>query len=352
MILITTKSPNAELRGATLRVRNLVRYYDCKVEKILVLSIRKIKNEFYQGIPVIYLSVRPRDVMTILRALFFESISSALFKRAELKLHVRNNEAVIFHLLRPYQPTPAKRISVDMCESLAENFSNRSEFYKKWDARFWFFKIESIRLKQLEEKIWRDKRVEKILITRSAFTKYQHLPCRVIPNWREIPEIDFRQAFDEQKIAFLGHVDYELNLASIIRLQAWIANISAKMTLEVVGTVNQRNRRLLSKFENIRLHGFIDDPQPLLSKCVVGVCIINGATGLQNKVLDYLAYGIPPIVSRNVCAAFPGAAPFSVADGPDEFSSLLQKFTRIHERQTYLQSCVNYVRKTERQFFL
>ena len=131
-----------------------------------------------------------------------------------------------------------------------------------------------------------------------------------------------------------------------------MADISAQITLEVVGTVNKRNRQMLSKYENIRLHGFVDDPQPILSKCAVGVCIIDGATGLQNKVLDYLAYGIPPIVSRNVCAAFPGAAPFSLADDSGEFSMLLKKFTRAHERQDYLQSCVNYVRQTEKKFFL
>ena len=137
------------------------------------------------------------------------------------------------------------------------------------------------------------------------------------------PSSDFR-------VTFCGVMDYEPNEAAAIWLarEVWPAvhrrHPSSRLSL-VGANPTAAVRRLAEADPSIDVTGTVPDVRPYLWRSALAVAPLRVARGIQNKVLEALAAGLPCVVTRTVEAglpqeALPGCA---VADEPAAFAAAI-----------------------------
>ncbi|HWP45691.1 MAG TPA: TIGR03087 family PEP-CTERM/XrtA system glycosyltransferase [Candidatus Limnocylindrales bacterium] len=129
-------------------------------------------------------------------------------------------------------------------------------------------------------------------------------------------------------LVFTGAMDYLANVDGVLYFRNEILPRIKKEIPEVrfyiVGMNPVRKiRRLEKEDQNIVVTGFVKDTRQYLSKATVFVAPLRIARGIQNKVLEAMAMGIPVVatsVAFDGIKAIPGEALF-VEDDPQEFAS-------------------------------
>ncbi len=76
-----------------------------------------------------------------------------------------------------------------------------------------------------------------------------------------------------------------------------VRNEEPHARLRVVGPVNSSQARALRRHPGVDVLGMVSDLSAALNHAAVGVCPVLIGAGMQNKLLDYLAHGLPAITS-------------------------------------------------------
>jgi glycosyltransferase involved in cell wall biosynthesis len=86
------------------------------------------------------------------------------------------------------------------------------------------------------------------------------------------------------------------NGISFLLSKVWpiINERNANLTLDIIGkNPSSAIKELAGQFNNVKLHGFVDDIAPYYEKAWLYVCPIRDGGGTKLKVLDALAHGVP-----------------------------------------------------------
>lgn len=99
---------------------------------------------------------------------------------------------------------------------------------------------------------------------------------------------------------FVGGLDWYPNTDAIIFLLEDIApklsNKEHKIQIDIVGkNPNNRIIELVSKFEFIKLHGYVDDIAAMYANAQAFLCPLRDGGGTKLKVLDAMMHGLPVI---------------------------------------------------------
>jgi glycosyltransferase involved in cell wall biosynthesis len=106
----------------------------------------------------------------------------------------------------------------------------------------------------------------------------------------------------------------------------------------IVGRNPTRKVRQLQKIEGVEITGFVPDVRTYLAKSHVAVAPFLIAAGIQNKILEAMAYGLPVVAtSRATQGLFPTLAELvDTGDTAEEMASrvvlLLRDFRLAHRR--------------------
>ena len=79
-----------------------------------------------------------------------------------------------------------------------------------------------------------------------------------------------------------------------------LLKIYPKIEFHIVGKVNFLNKIRLGFYPGVKVHGPINNLKSIFINSICGICNVEIATGLQNKILSYMSYGIPVITSKRV----------------------------------------------------
>ncbi|MEM9773156.1 MAG: glycosyltransferase [Chloroflexota bacterium] len=123
------------------------------------------------------------------------------------------------------------------------------------------------------------------------------------------------------KMSYHANVTMVLNLVDKIMPKVWEKVPETK--LYVVGKDPSPEILEAGKKPNIVVTGTVDDMRPYLHKATVAVAPVVYGAGIQNKVLEAMACGVPVITtpqSAQAITAVPNEE-FCIADIPDEFAS-------------------------------
>ena len=352
-LIVSTSSIDDELRGATIRLKTLNRYFNIGEKYIYVPTFFK-KGHFIKD--QINVQFFPLTIIDLIKIPFLLikglPLSNVIFRRTKIKnnLHIFDN--VIFHLIRTIQDYSCpQNITIDVCESLSKNFHLRSENMKRNSLKRILFLYESKRLKKFEKEICSSNIEKKLFISDKdhlikTCTNYEILPN--MPTFNMEPNIS--NNLDYKKTVFIGHVDYEPNLTSIKNTSIILNEIDSSIKLHVVGRYNKNSKDLLSSCKNIILHGFIDEIDDIFENAVCGFAIIKNCTGMQNKVLDYFSYSLPSIVSKEVQDGLPETSPALVCDTKEQVKDALNALTKLNDRENLIRQGHNYLKKIEESF--
>jgi len=188
----------------------------------------------------------------------------------------------------------------DMADSLAQNYIKS---LPNVTSLFWktIYKFESKRLLGYEKKTI-DSFDTTFLFNKEEIA-YFNMPQKVkfIPHGvnEELLNYDKKNEKYKNCIAFFGKMDYQPNIDAVF----WfVKNILDKLdkniTFIVVGAKPKKEiLELESKYKNVQVTGFVDDPYEILNSCLAIVAPMQTGAGIQNKILETMALGTINIIS-------------------------------------------------------
>jgi sugar transferase (PEP-CTERM/EpsH1 system associated) len=138
-------------------------------------------------------------------------------------------------------------------------------------------------------------------------------------------------------LVFTGALDYFANVEGIVRFAREtfpsIRRHIPQATLRVVGRRPAPAVRALADVEGIRVVGEVADMRPELWRASVAVAPLSIAPGIQNKVLEAMAAGVPVVATRAALRSLGGreGEHYLAADTPEELAGAVSRLVERPE---------------------
>lgn len=148
-------------------------------------------------------------------------------------------------------------------------------------------------------------------------------------NGVSLHERPFRQGRCGKTLAFIGSLKAMPNADAvshfITRVMPIIHRSQPDVKLRVVGAVDKKFKAD-HESSHVQFTGSVPDLAHSVEECVLGICPVRIGAGVQNKMLDYMALGLPAVTTPIGAEGLKnpgGGAAFLVADGDNEFATTI-----------------------------
>ena len=156
--------------------------------------------------------------------------------------------------------------------------------------------------------------------------------CVVLRNGVDLERFHPRaNAPEPNEIVFTGVMDYHPNVDGCV----WFAReilplVRARVPavrFTIVGSSPTRAVRELAALEGVRVTGFVPDTREHLRRATLAVAPLRIARGIQNKVLEALAMGLPLVGTTQATQGVEGVSgrDYLVADDPAGFAAAIMQ---------------------------
>lgn len=148
--------------------------------------------------------------------------------------------------------------------------------------------------------------------------------------------------YDPDTLCFVGRMDYYANEHGVLdfctRTLALLRTRRRGIKFLIVGANPSRRVRKLGELPGVTVTGFVPDVRPYVLRSAVSVAPLTIARGIQNKLLESMAMGVPVVASEQAAGgvdAVPGDH-FLVASAPETYSeAILRLLANPAERQHF-----------------
>jgi sugar transferase (PEP-CTERM/EpsH1 system associated) len=216
---------------------------------------------------------------------------------------------------------------VDVDSAKWQLFSERSYFPFSW-----IYRIEASRLARYEEKVTRTFDHSIIVSDKEAElfkSRVNGQPLSVIPNGVDLdyfsPKLNEIMESKQSILIFTGMMDYFPNIEAVQffcdSIFPTITKVLPQVQFYIVGRNPTWQVRRLSNRPQVIVTSSVPDVRPYLAKATVSVAPFRTSRGVQNKVLEALAMGLPVV---GTSLAFQGMKTtvsdgIRIADDPEKF---------------------------------
>jgi sugar transferase (PEP-CTERM/EpsH1 system associated) len=192
---------------------------------------------------------------------------------------------------------------IDFVDCLSKNYLTRAEGSRWFDPRGHLYRWEGEALARYERAIF-DEFDQSFVTTPEdgrAIAGGESPDMTIVPNGVDQRFLDVEPRTEQNWIVFLGRMDYHPNIDAV---RYFAANVFPRVRRRhpdaefviVGGSPTQRVRKL-DQQENVRVTGFVDQPEQYLASATVVVAPMRYGSGLQNKVLEGMAVGKPVVTT-------------------------------------------------------
>lgn len=123
----------------------------------------------------------------------------------------------------------------------------------------------------------------------------------ICPNGVDAEAFPFQFNHDRTTIVYIGNMTAYHNIDAVLyfieRILPAIRHRHPQARLKVVGKIKSKMQRRLQRFPGVDVTGPVDRVPDAVRGCGVGVCPVRFGAGIQNKLLEYMALGIPAVTS-------------------------------------------------------
>lgn len=371
ILVLTSRFPYPPIKGDKLKVYQLIKHFSQR-HTIYLYSFIETEKEL-DFIPHLKKYCYKIEVVkqptwkSILNCFlgFFSKLpfQTLYFSSREMEQKIKklvlseNFDIVYVHLIRmgPYgllfklQPSAYKILALE--DALSTSYEQILKFEKglKWIVYF----LEYLRVKNYEPFIAKfynksllvsKKEIEQFL-DKKLFAKSD---LELTPHGVDLDYFYPTKAFsnnsktNSETLIFFGNLGYYPNYDAVLYFYntsfQLIKQKQPNVKLYLVGAKPHRKiRRLAKKDASVFVTGYVDDIRPYLKQAKVAICPLRISAGVQNKILEAMASGVP-VVATSVSNSGIGAKPdeeILLADTEEEFANkvcLLLKDNILREK--------------------
>jgi glycosyltransferase involved in cell wall biosynthesis len=251
-----------------------------------------------------------RSVLNVIAALPGEMpLQLAYYSSDAFRLKVNQllprHDLVIAHLIRTGQyvereTTIPKLLLMSDAISLAyERMSKKNSNSLMWHL---LYRIELCRLMNYEQTAPR--RFEQTWLHSDAdrdFLGLDRSATRIVPVGIDLEQFPFRENVCGDVVAFVGNMSFSLNADACLHFirDIFPAIRSEKnLRFRVIGACPPEVRKKLEENPGVEVTGAVERIADAVEGVFCGVCPVRGGAGMQNKILNYMALGIPCVTSE------------------------------------------------------
>lgn len=206
----------------------------------------------------------------------------------------------------------------------------------------WVYRIEGKRLQVYEKRITRQvkqcilaSRKEVELLSDLLKDKTVHPKITAIPNGVDLEYFHpTSENCDPTMIVFTGAMDYFPNVDGVLFFSREVLPIIQEkipdVKFRIVGRDPDKRIRKLANNKSISVTGTVADVRPYLASARVSVAPLRMARGIQNKILEAMAMGVPVVATSKAfegIEAEPGED-LLIADDPAAFAQCVIEVLR------------------------
>lgn len=194
----------------------------------------------------------------------------------------------------------------------------------KWDALAritappmrWIYQREHRVLRAFEARATTAAFATTVVTAQEAGTLQQIAPAgdiHVVPNGVDVASLTPTTAPSESRtVVFCGVMNYAPNVeaARLLAADIWpkVRRVHTDAKLTIVGSQPTRQvLALANRADGVEVTGAVPDVRPYLWNAAVAAAPLLTARGIQNKVLEAVAAGLPTVVTPNIMATLPSA---------------------------------------------
>lgn len=214
------------------------------------------------------------------------------------------HELVLAHLIRTAQFLPAEvtipRV-LEMTDAISMNYERMRSLPQTYSWKKVLYGFEQKRVARYEsealdrfDRTWLVSRVD------AGYVDGWHQNVEVIPNGVDLTRLPFVDGGRGNVIAFIGNMVSAQNQDGCLHFAQHVLPLlraHANLRLRVIGNCPAVVRRRLEAIDGVDVTGIFDRIDAHLENVFCGVCSVRAAAGIQNKVLEYLAMGLPCVTT-------------------------------------------------------
>lgn len=316
LIIVSYRYPYPSFGGDKLRIHNIAKRMssDYSVSLLCLTDIKAVARSLpchpniYEEIECIYLP-KWRSYLNCVIALFtgvplqVAYYNSGCFKAA-LDSKLRQSDVVLAHLVRTghYLIGSETPKVLEMTDAISMNYE-RVKKSKNRSIKALIYSFEAKRLAKYERKMAAE--FDLVSLVSAVDVEYlfgKKCPSNVMvtPLTLDVKKIAHNYNPDCRTIVFIGNLRTLPNLDAV----KWFAQRVMPLLLQrggyefhVFGMVDEHEQKELNELSGVWIQGAVDNLSAAAGKAFVGVCPMRVGAGIQTKVLEYMAMGLPVVSS-------------------------------------------------------
>jgi len=321
LLFCTSRFPYPVIGGDRLRVFNLIRQLSKRYDVTLLAlgeasaedqtaliersGARSVECVPHGRITALRGSLRALLTGLPLQVGYYDS--PALAKRVDEELP--NHQIAIFHLIRTssmWRGQAKVPAVLEMCDAISENFAQTAREGPWWSPWRLVSALEAPRTASFERN--ESKRFDLVSLHTHKDARLVGIPDErllVSTQGVDLTRLAFRAPSTRhgRAIALIGKMDFFPNWHGA----EWFARevlpkLPDDIRLKVVGDCSPKIRARLEALPRVEVTGRVDSLAEACDDAFAAIAPMQVATGIQNKVLEYFAMGLPTVVSPSVAS--------------------------------------------------
>lgn len=348
MLVLTPRFPYPGFGGDRMRIHQLCSALEKKYDLVLV-SICQSKAELEQELPIdapfieahkVFLPKWQSYIQTIVAVISGKSLQIAYYrsnkfsKKVDAILNVNKFDFMVCHLARvaPYAKSFLGVKILELSDYLPLTYSRAMSVSSNLSSlKSLAYRFEGRRIDAAQNQLANDfdlvsfvSDVDAKLFQKSSgvtFDRIATYPMGISLN--DKPCLTNRSG---KIIVFIGNIKTLQNhdAVSYFSKHIWpiILSVHPEAEFKVIGDIDESFKNELSSLPRIIVTGRVQSISEETRDCAIGVCPVRVAAGIQVKILDYMALGLPTVATSFGAEGLqiPDKIGIRIANTPEDFA--------------------------------